>query len=105
MFMRKLFLFLFLFVSCENPLNIDYTKEFYLRDLRIIEDYDKFAAKKIEFVFYYENPKEGTSYKEILNRFSEIEKEITIKDSLLRLMVEKQIELLDELKLKIDSIN
>jgi hypothetical protein len=46
MLMRKLFLFLFLFVSYKNPLNIDYTKEFYLRDLRIIEKYDRFAAKK-----------------------------------------------------------
>ena len=42
MLMRKLFLFLF--VSYKNPLNIDYTKEFYLRDYRIKEEYIKFAV-------------------------------------------------------------
>lgn len=96
--MKRILLISLIIFSCENPLDLNYVKETYKEDLEKIEVYDRFAAKKIEFVFYYENPKIGLTYKEILDRYSEIEKEIFIKKNLLR-------EDLDQLKQKLDSLN
>ena len=103
--MRKSLLFVLLLLSCENPLNLNYNKNSYEEDMKYIERYDKFAAKKIEFVFYYEDPETGVTYKEILDRFPEIENEIKTKDSLLKIELNNQIKIVDELKLKAERLS
>jgi len=45
----------------------------------------RFAAKKIEFVVEYELPKYGTTYQELSDRFYEIQKEVQIQDSMIRI--------------------
>jgi len=69
--------------SCENPLNRIYKPISYEEDLKKIERYNRFAARKIEFVIEYEVPKYGTIYQELLDRFSEIQEEVKAQDSLL----------------------
>ena len=51
--MKKLSIYLIIiliFSSCNNPLNKVYKPISYEDDLKKIERYDRFAAKKIEFV-------------------------------------------------------
>ena len=98
--MKKLSIFLIvilIFSSCNSPLNKVYTPISYEDDLKTIERYDRFAAKKIEFVVEYELPKYGTTYQELSDRFYEIQKEVQIQDSMIRLK-------LRTLKTEFDSI-
>ena len=57
----------------------------YEEDLKKIERYNRFAAKKIEFVIEYELPKYGTTYQELSDRFNEIQEEVQAQDSLLKM--------------------
>ena len=57
----------------------------YEEDLKKIERYNRFAAKKIEFVIEYELPKYGATYQELSDRFSEIQEEVQAQDSLLKI--------------------
>ena len=86
-----------IFSSCNNPLNKVYKPISYEDDLKKIERYDRFAAKKIEFVVEYELPKYGTTYQELSDRFYEIQKEVQIQDSMIRIK-------LRSLKTEFDSI-
>ena len=86
-----------LFTSCDNPLNRVYKPVSYEDDLKKIERYDRFAAKKIEFVIEYEFPKYGTTYQELSDRFYEIQKEVQIQDSMIRIK-------LKSLKTELDSV-
>ena len=43
------------------------------------------SSKKIEFVVEYELPKYGTTYQELSDRFYEIQKEVQIQDSMIRI--------------------
>ena len=86
-----------LLTSCDNPLNRVYKPVSYEDDLKKIERYDRFAAKKIEFVVEYELPKYGTTYQELSDRFYEIQKEVQIQDSMIRIK-------LRSLKTEFDSI-
>jgi hypothetical protein len=86
--MKKLSIYLIIiliFSSCNNPLNKVYKPISYEDDLKKIERYDRFAAKKIEFVVEYELPKYGTTYQELSDRFYEIQKEVQIQDSMIRI--------------------
>jgi len=86
-----------LLTSCDNPLNRVYKPVSYEDDLKKIERYDRFAAKKIEFVIEYELPKYGTTYQELSDRFYEIQKEVQIQDSMIRIK-------LRSLKTELDSV-
>lgn len=86
-----------LLTSCDNPLNRVYKPVSYEDDLKKIERYDRFAAKKIEFVIEYELPKYGTTYQELSDRFYEIQKEVQIQDSMIRIK-------LKSLKTELDSV-
>ena len=86
-----------LLISCDNPLNRVYKPVSYEDDLKKIERYDRFAAKKIEFVIEYELPKYGTTYQELSDRFYEIQKEVQIQDSMIRIK-------LRSLKTELDSV-
>lgn len=86
-----------LLTSCDNPLNRVYKPVSYEDDLKKIERYDRFAAKKIEFVVEYELPKYGTTYQELSDRFYEIQKEVQIQDSMIRIK-------LKSLKTELDSV-
>ena len=86
-----------LLTSCDNPLNRVYKPVSYEDDLKKIERYDRFAAKKIEFVIEYELPKYGTTYQELSDRFYEIQKEVQIQDSMIRIK-------LRSLKIEMDSV-
>jgi hypothetical protein len=98
--MKKLSIYLIIiliFSSCNNPLNKVYKPISYEDDLKKIERYDRFAAKKIEFVVEYELPKYGTTYQELSDRFYEIQKEVQIQDSMIRIK-------LRTLKTELDSV-
>ena len=101
MFKIKNFIFFIIiiltFSSCNNPLNKVYKPISYEDDLKKIERYDRFAAKKIEFVVEYELPKYGTTYQELSDRFYEIQKEVQIQDSMIRIK-------LRSLKTELDSV-
>ena len=56
-----------------------------------------FLQKKIEFVIEYEFPKYGTTYQELSDRFHEIQKEVQIQDSMMRIK-------LRNLKSELDSV-
>ena len=86
-----------LLTSCDNPLNRVYKPVSYEDYLKKIERYDRFAAKKIEFVIEYELPKYGTTYQELSDRFYEIQKEVQIQDSMIRIK-------LRSLKTELDSV-
>jgi hypothetical protein len=94
---RLLLIIILLFTSCDNPLNRVYKPVSYEDDLKKIERYDRFAAKKIEFVIEYELPKYGTTYQELSDRFYEIQKEVQIQDSMIRIK-------LKSLKTELDSV-
>jgi len=94
---RLTLIFILLFSSCDNPLNRVYKPVSYEDDLKKIERYDRFAAKKIEFVIEYELPKYGTTYQELSDRFYEIQKEVQIQDSMIRIK-------LKSLKTELDSV-
>jgi len=53
--------------------------------------------QKIEFVIEYELPKYGTTYQELSDRFYEIQKEVQIQDSMIRIK-------LKSLKTELDSV-
>ena len=98
--MKKLptyLIIILIFSSCNNPLNKVYKPITYEDDLKKIERYDRFAAKKIEFVVEYELPKYGTTYQELSDRFYEIQKEVQIQDSMIRIK-------LRSLKTELDSV-
>ena len=98
--MKKLsicLIIILIFSSCNNPLNKVYKPISYEDDLKKIERHDRFAAKKIEFVVEYELPKYGTTYQELSDRFYEIQKEVQIQDSMIRIK-------LRSLKTEFDSI-
>ena len=98
--MKKLpiyFIIILFFSSCENPLNKVYKPSSYEQDFKKIEIYDRFAAKKIEFVIGYELPKYGSTYQELSDRFHEIQKEVQAQDSIIRTK-------LNSLKTELDSV-
>jgi hypothetical protein len=98
--MKKLPIYLIIiliFSSCNNPLNKVYKPITYEDDLKKIERYDRFAAKKIEFVVEYELPQYGTTYQELSDRFYEIQKEVQVQDSMIRIK-------LRSLKTELDSV-
>ena len=98
--MKKLpvyFIIILFFSSCENPLKKVYKPSSYEEDFKKIEIYDRFAAKKIEFVIGYELPKYGTTYQELSDRFHEIQKEVQTQDSMIRIK-------LRSLKIEMDSV-
>jgi hypothetical protein len=98
--MKKLpiyFIIILFFSSCENPLKKVYKPSSYEEDFRKIEIYDRFSAKKIEFVIEYEFPKYGTTYQELSDRFHEIQKEVQTQDSIIRTQ-------LNSLKTELDSV-
>ena len=89
--------------SCDNPLNRIYKPISYEKDLKKIERYNRFAAKKIEFVIEYELPKYGTTYQELSDRFNEIQEEVQAQDSLLKMKLKSLENELDSITKKINS--
>ena len=98
--MKRLLIYsiiLLMFSSCDNPLNKIYKPNSFEGDLKKIERYNRFAAKKIEFVIEYEIPKYGTTYQELSDRFSEIQKEVQAQDSIMKMKIKSLKNELDSL--------
>ena len=82
--MKRYLLLLFVVIGCDNPLDKVYEPSTFRTDFRAVQEYDSLSSIKIAFVIDYETPALGATYKEILNRFPEIQEELRIQDSILK---------------------
>lgn len=96
--MKRALLLSLIFLACQNPLDKVYEPATFRTDFRSIKDYDSLSAKNIEYVLEWETPEIGATYKEILDRYSQLkfqqEKEVYLKkveDSIRMIMIEEEI--------------
>ena len=102
---KTLLLFFILIIGCSNPLEKVYEPSTFRTDFRAVQEYDSLSSIKIAFVIDYETPALGATYQEILNRFSEIQEELRIQDSIFKEKLRLQELELARLTRVRDSIN
>tara|TARA_A100001015_G_C14843812_1_gene653576 strand:+ start:355 stop:948 length:594 start_codon:yes stop_codon:yes gene_type:complete len=103
--MKKYLLLLVFILGCDNPLDKVYEPSTFRTDFRAVQEFDSLSSIKIAFVIDYETPALGATYQEILNRFSEIQEELRIEDSILKEELRlKKLELAELTRIR-DSIN